>query len=412
MGQIADSINRMLGEVQEQTSTSEAFGRGFAGKMIDNTMGLPDAFASVMANRNLQKVGDVIGQTAGAIRTGDFSQFQRPQAPMEPLSNVDVFPQLTQDDVFGMAQNAGELAGGVRTGNFNEMTPSTIAAQQQGQRTALTQEQHPIASALGQGTGTAAMLLSGKAPSLTAARNARFTPSGGIPDARALVPYQTPGLQRLVTDIFRSKPVQSLGGFAKKAGETGLEGAMVGILEGGDPAEMALYGAGAQGAGSIALALMPTSKGGALKFGATMFGLTALARYGQEFGLGENNWWDALDFTYEKAKYLLLAGGLSGIAGLGRINNSALRDNLPVFAEAITQIPRGTALSFINEYTKDESVQAVADKMVSDPNYFGDTARRRIERALNNEDISISETIDGLLEDDSEFSRRFNSLGQ
>lgn len=405
MGELADRMRAML---EPETTATEAGARGFASKLLNNSFQMPNYIAGIVNRPSVQKLGDVLGQTAGAIRTGDFTQFRSPQAPMEAF-NAQPFQNLpTADDVYALAQRGGEAAAALTNGG-GQFTPMDTALNQQQNLSRQMQSEHPIASASGSALGTAAMLTGGRAPSITAARNMRLAPNGKIPNARALVPYQAPGIKRLFTDILRSKPIQNLGGFAARVGETGLEGAAVGVMESGDPVEMALWGAGSQAAGSTLLSVMPTTAKGALGFVGTVAGLTVLARFGQEFSPGENNFWDALDVPFNKAKYLLIGGILSGMSGMGRVNSRSIQDNLPVFAEALSQIPRGMYLSFINDYTKDDTVKTVMDQISVQPDYFGATAQRRIERTLNNGG-SLADEMQSLMEDSREFREAFNQL--
>jgi hypothetical protein len=319
-----------------------------------------------------------------------------------------ILPTPTSNDVFAGAQMLGEGAGALTTGDFSQMSGFGEAKANQAQIDAQMQENHPMANLAGELTGSAATLVTGKAPfskPLARGREAQIATKEIKNALNAASRYSSakPGVQRYLSGVWDNLVKKGVTPAMGRAAETGLEGAIISTLEGGDPMETAAYSAGSQLAGSTILSLMPTNEKNALRFAGAIAGMWALARFGQEFAPGENDLFDAADFSFEKAKYMLLAGTLSGIAGAGRIRGE-FGNNFPVFAEAMTQIPRGAAVSMINRVTQekeegDDTTETVLRKLSTNPDYFGENVRNRLDRAIRND--NFGEELDKLMQNDS-----------
>ncbi len=204
----------------------------------------------------------------------------------------------------------------------------------------------------------------------------------------------TVGAKQLAKDIFQSDRVRSLKRAAGKAAETGIEGATLAILNEGDPVEVAGWTAGGQLVGSLGLEAFPPTRRGLFNFAATTGALAVLLRYGQEFSPGQNNFWTALDQSFEKMKYGMIAGLAGSVMGAGRVGTAqdassfarSLQRNAPAVADSITAIPRGMVVSMTNELLKDGDEKKVTalEKMAQNPEAFDEAVRNRVNRAIKN----------------------------
>jgi hypothetical protein len=101
----------------------------------------------------------------------------------------------------------------------------------------------------------------------------------------------------------------------------------------------------------------------------------------------------------------LTAGLMMGVAGTGRLTSKAM----PVFADQFTAAFRSGTISVINDMQQDPAAQRIVQRLSVDPNYFGPTAGRRLERAFRNPNISISGVIDDLMEQKA-FRQKYEAL--
>lgn len=395
--------------IQQEPGFMETLGRAGVEQFLNNVLNLPNLVNQGLSNMNpIPQVAGAAQEVMQQIGNKDFNAADIARASQPRQQERIATP--TANDVFAGAQMTGEAAGALRTGDFSQFTGFEGAQQQQSDISQQQREQRPITAGTGRVLGSAASLLAGRAPLARAARDARLSGRAATSASTNL----SPGTRKLFSDILSSSPMQKLSRGLGRAGETGIEGATLSILEGGDPLEVAAYGAGGQAAGSLALTLFPPTRKGLVNFAATTAGLAALARLGQEFSPGGNNIFEAIDTAFDKTKYALIGGLLSGVAGAGRIRSGSFADNLPVAAEAITAIPRGAALSFINDVVSeqergDNTTLSVMDRLSTDPDYFGPAARRRIEVAMRSGKKSVSKEIERLMKN-RKFRQKFEEL--
>jgi predicted phage tail protein len=213
--------------------------------------------------------------------------------------------------------------------------------------------------------------------------------------------------------IWNSKLAEKTRRGFMRAGETGLEGAYIAMLNEGDPVETAAWAAGTQTVGSLLMTASGTKTG---------LGLTAAAAIGMTFHQmlkdatpgGKDYILESIETSYQHLTALLIAGGMATIAGMGRAP-ARFQQNMPEIADMLTAVPRGGVLSFISEMNdprKDtETMELVYSQLARDPNYFGPTAARRLDRAARVEDVSIEDTINNLMEV-PKFRRQVDELQQ
>lgn len=396
---------------QEEIGIGETIGRFGLARLLDNFLGIPED----MANIQKQGIQSLAQEGRSGMATFPGASFirglqQRIQAgPLPEEQRIDL-PLPESQDVFAGAQLAGETAGAVRTGDFSQFTGFGGAVEQQQARQQMAAEQNPLASQIGTASGDVATLLTGRPRLATAQRNARLRGAGQVRRGTAAPSRISQQVKSTVDDVWRSGSIKSLRRAAGKAAETGIEGAVISILNEGDVQETAAVGAGSSLAGSLALHTFPPSKRGLVNLAGTAAGLWALNRLAQDFGPGENDVFEAVDFAFQKIQYALIAGMLGAAAGAGRVGTGpeatqigrALARNLPDVADAITAVPRGAALSFFNEYRKAsgqdrQQIDSVMQTMAQSPDRIPPDARKRLDRAMKKGDQSITDTVNSLM---------------
>lgn len=249
-------------------------------------------------------------------------------------------------------------------------------------------EQAPVATITGDVGGDVATLMTGRAPL------ARYVPRGGPRHARGLSALP-PGLRRTLDDAARGFTRNLSGGLAKAA-ETGLEGATLAILNKGDPVETAFWAAGGQAAGSMLLHLATKPQTRLIPY---VVGTAILTQAFTAVGPGERNFFE----SYDKAINGLIAtaglGVLAAAAGAGRISGRRAQD-LPKITDAINAIPRGAALSLLQDLTAardkgDDTLFQVLEKTAAHPDAFGTDVINRLNRAFI--DGKIATEVDSLM---------------
>lgn len=379
--------------VEPERRAGRAFGRAALGQYVENLLNVPNALLQLHNIGRVPLAEDGIGidpewGQAGFIDRTRMSMESAPRIPVPDREQIFAYTGVNSEEM--------------REGDFSSVGEIPQRLNEEEVISASDAVNHPLATALGEGVGTAATLLSGRAPLAVGSRNARMV-NGMADETLSGLSKAAPGFRRLANQIWDSAPVQKLNRGLNRAVGTGYEGAVVAMLEGGDPIEMGAYSAGAQMAGSMSLTLFPKTKKGLVGFASMIAGLTAFHRQSQEFSTASESIFDAVDFAFDKTALFITLGAVSAFTGMGRVPNGAIKENLPVVAEAITQLPRGAVLSFIHDMSQEEkdgtnTTSTVMEKLMRDPDYFGPQARNRIERALMSETQSISAVIDELMQ--------------
>lgn len=447
--------------VQETSIPGGAMGRGFAASAIDNALQIPEA----MLRRGIvQPINDALrpvvkaGETAAAFATGDFNQFsQDPRfTSANPFHNnnvidlppreQNVIPQITSNDVFAGAQVAGEKAAQIAQngpGQFNPLnqliadftgkdprfansnqppiTPFNQARDQQAAITQAAQEQSPMAFATGDIFGDIATI-TGMRQGTVARRNAlrdlarmRADNLARISAERTGSNFQQARSVRNAVDKFlqNSSGLRGARALTGRSVEAGLEGATIAMLDGGDPEQLFGYSAGTQMAGGLMLSgLTSLTRGGipnaSIKLAAAAGGLTAIIQSLKSAAPGGDDFiLPSAESAFNKLTAGLALGALAGIAGNGRFPIRAI----PEVSDALTSLTRNGVQSVINEVARDSSAELVLNTVTSNPDKFGPKAQRLIFRAIQNPDVSLSDTIDGLMKN-REFRSAMESLSE
>jgi len=408
---------------QRQNATSMgAFGHAAANRYFGNIANIPDVVGNLAArsvNQAADAMPDFMRPSSYAAPTGDVRQFEQ-RNPMIPVPQVgqEFVPGPTASDLMGLAQRGGELAGAIRTGDFNQFRPDAAAQQQA--RTEAFAEQNPVATALGNISGDVLTLITGRQP--IAAGRGRANLLADVMSKRAastakpiqVAPTVSAALKTVTS---QSKGARTLLNRLGRAGETGLEGFTIAALNGqADPVETMAYAAGTQAAGSLLLSGMGGLFSGGvgkvgLKLGASAVAMGAITELLRSGTFGTDDPVGSLATGFDKVLLGLAAGTVSAAAGMGRVTKGFPVRAIPDFADVITSMPRAATLSVLTSIQEDPAAEAVVNKMASNPEYFSPAELRRLERPFKDANYSLSGVIDGLMKD-REFQKKFEAIGQ
>ncbi len=169
--------------------------------------------------------------------------------------------------------------------------------------------------------------------------------------------------------------------------------------------ELAAYSAGGQAAGSIMLSGISAisgnggigSKSGRLLLAAGGVGALLQMVKSATPG-GEDSVIDSIESGFNKVLGGLALGALAGISGAGRITSRFPVRAFPDVADGITALQRGATISLLKEAVNDPTAEKVINKLSRDPNYFGPSATDRLRRAMQSERVSLSKTIEELMQ--------------
>ena len=221
-----------------------------------------------------------------------------------------------------------------------------------------------------------------------------------------------PGTARLANRALNSKAMRTVARGAGRAAETGLEGAVLSILNEQDPFEVAGYAAGGQMLGSAGLAgTKGLLRGGPLKAGAKI-GMAAVAT-GSLVQLaksatpgGRNFILESLETGFDKVKWGLAVGALGGMAGGGRLRGQRWAEDLPRLTDAMATLPRGAMISAIRQWRdadergEGEAIERTLERLGADE-FFGEETTRQLRRAFEQE--RLGEEVNRLLDTDENF---------
>lgn len=421
----------MVGNREQQRQAVDTSGsamlQGMASRLAGNVANIPDVLANMAArgvNTAVSNLPDIAKDVITPYQqpaSRDVRQLQT-RAPLidVPVIGQEFFPGPTGADLLGLVQRGGEVAGAIRTGDFNQFRPDASAQQQA--RTEAMQQQSPTSFWLGQIGGDVMTLMTARAPiasargqsQLAAISAAKAAEKAGTP--LALAPSVAAALKSATVN---SKTTATLLNRAGRAVETGLEGFALAALNGqADPIETAAFAAGTQAAGSVLLSGMagllsggPTKAGTKLAISAVAIGaLMQIFKAATPAGDGSPvEVLSSLDAGFNKVALGLAAGVVSGAAGMGRVTNRFPVTALPQVADMITSMPRAATISVLTQILDDPAAEAVVSKISTDPGYFDPASLRRIERAFVDENVNISTTIEELM-NNREFRQKFEAL--
>jgi hypothetical protein len=368
-------------ELSRQPGPGEAFSRFAVGKFADNALAIPD-----------------LAVTAGARLLTGQPMFDREIEGVDPKLNQGMpLPKLGERVL--PIPRVEDLAAGARAipGILEGKPPGEAFQAGQQDQTAYDEslrEAHPFASGAGEISGDIATLLSGRA----GGRALKGKPAQGIPTSRALVPYIEPGLRKYLDEITQKVVASKLPRGLSRAAETGLEGAVLAVLDEGDPVQTAALAAGSQAAGSLFLTMAKPLVSSTPRLLSTIaLGTVAIQWFKQATPGGQDRSLESFETAVFKVLPTVLLGSVAAAAGFGRVSGP-LKENLPKIADAITGIPRGALVSVIEDLSKDETGETtkVLETFTADPGAYGPGAMLRLQKALD--EGSFGQEVRALME--------------
>lgn len=361
---------------------------------------LNGALATPSASGDLLAAGGALVEGLSAPLAGepmDFrARFQQQQQQF-PASLLRAIPRPTvQDIAAGIRSVPSMLPGGESPGAAYARNRDQIDIEEQQLRNA-----HPIAGFAGDISGNILSLITGKAPMARRILQVEDRIAPKVADMAfggAVKPAVQPGIRRTLDRALNAEGPRHLARGAMRSLETGLEGAVMEVMndKNADPIEAAALSAGGQAVGS---ALLEGGKGllsgGMLKAGGKV-ALTAgsIGAMWQLFKAatpgGRDRVLESLESGFDKVAFSIMLGGLAAVSGAPRYRDTKLAEEIPWLVEGLSSVPRGVSLSLISRYAHadPEEQQVFGDtlhELSRNPEYVGNSPQERaIVRAIKN----------------------------
>ena len=278
-------------------------------------------------------------------------------------------------------------------------------------------EAHPIGAGAGDVMADVMTVVTGRTPIVTAKRNARL---GKMKQPQAPVKEMDPGFRKWADQkINQYKDWFKTSGY--EIAETGVEGAVLAALQDEDPLMGAAFGAGTQSVSNLSqhiweeipdLGMKPGLTRTGTKAGITAFGIASLVQVFKELTPGgRDRILESEESGYRKAAVAMAVGAMTQAAGFGRPSKTQL-DDLGLLVDTWHSARRASVMSLVSEMENDDSgdVARVWTQMAQDPSYFDTTANRRLTRAFEDDEISMTGAIESLMEADRKFRRKVIAL--
>ena len=230
-------------------------------------------------------------------------------------------------------------------------------------------EQRPGATAVGQFAGDAATLAMGRAPFVRPSGGGVFDQQIGSMLTRYVTAARGPqasALRRTSANIVNSDTFRNIARGAGRAGEAGLEGAAMSLLQNGDPLETAAFAAGGQAVSSLggelfedAVNFLPgkTFKGKLLSAAASAAatgGILQLLKSAMPGG--EDNVIESLESGFNKAMLAIALGGALDLVGRRPSGGGILRE-FPAIADAMQTLPRTGIIKLAQAAASDPEIE-------------------------------------------------------
>lgn len=330
-------LRERLGPAEQTDPWFDEFLAEGARTALNNILGLPGAMAA-----GFDPDGEV-SQRLGTVGEGAF------QKPTEGFTRM---PTASELEAAGRSIPA-LVPGGQSPGERFTQEQLGVDARIRGSRA-----EHPMATTFGDITGDIATLLGGRQPIARLVQRAETRAVGSRPSlyfGRA-TPEAARNLEFVWQRTANTPAMRKLYRGLGRSAETGFEAAVLESLKGDDPLESAAWAAGGQLGGSALLEGMkhlftggPVSAAGKLTIAAATTGglmqlLKSASPGGQDYIL------ESLESGFDKVKWGLALGVLSGAAGAGRLRDTQWADRFPEIMDAIAATPRGFSLSILEEW--------------------------------------------------------------
>lgn len=200
------------------------------------------------------------------------------------------------------------------------------------------------------------------------------------------------GARAFASDIASSGAAGALARGLGRVGEAGIEGAALGVLQGGDPAELAAAGAGLQAVGSIANQARDLTVGAPGKLSlrnvaATIgLGTVALGLLYSATPFDEETSLDPLEWLSTNFDKVVTGAGLGiafGLAGRrGSTNPGTMGGYFPDLADALSAVPRTALLELVRESQNDEAIR----KAMQNASALGESDAKKFVSIVNSDE--------------------------
>jgi len=327
-------------------SASATFGIEAAETLANNLLGLPGGISKI--------AGTALAQGAAVLGAGNgtFSERVEQQKARAPASGLLAFPQPTVQDVGALVRSIPSLLPGGRKPSeaFTEESEAFAALSERRKRA------HPTAAAVGGVAGDVATIVGGRLPISRGAAKLEAKIAPKAPDAAfggARTAALDPGSARFADRIVNSKALRKLARGAGRSVETGFEAAVLEIVKGDDPLELAAMAAGGQMAGSMFLTVGEgLLSGGPIKVGNKILlagaGTAAILQMLKNVAPGgEDNFIANLNDGFDKVTFAVVLGVVSTLAGSGRLRSKKIGEDFPKITDALAATPRAATISIL-----------------------------------------------------------------
>ena len=395
----------------DSATFGEAATRGGATRLLDTTLNTFPIAGNIIASG--AAAARVAPETVSRLVTGQpidlgdrFSIARQEELNSFPSTLLQAIkpPMGTAENVVAGTEALMNIPGGL-LGNALSDEPLALGqrfdeSKARGRQVAAD---NPIATQIGELGADALTLATGRIP---------FASRIKARELRASIPRNLDAAtSRLSQLILNSPKMQALQRGAGRAVETTIEGAVLGAINDGNPLEVAAYSAGFQMAGSSLITLTR----GALRHPVrAAVGAIVAHQVGKSLFPGGNDFiLPTIEEGFDQVTTGMVLGVLAGAAGAGRLRNSAAAERLPKTIDALTAVPRGAVISLVAEMTGDRSnnIERVLQQYVENPEFFDPKVRNRIEQAISDDTMSLSDTVNSLIDNDSSFAAKIDAIG-
>jgi hypothetical protein len=300
-----------------------------------------------------------------------------------PYANVD-------DIAAGMRGVEGLLQGEDPREAYNRARENIDLAE--GARTAA----RPTSTFWGNVGGDVASIVAGRVPIASAVVKAAPTPRM-LARVRAQTEALPPGPQRHFKRMMNMPFMSELKRGVTKAGEVGLEGATLALINQGDPISTGAWAAGGQAAGSLALSLIHHPVRGLGALGAGIVGWQMLKELVPG---GRDRILESIEHVIKHATWGTVLGGAAGLLGAGRYRGSGLSKtfgaeyarDLPKYAEGVNAALRANPISIIEQINNDMKagkpiLGPVLENLSNNVQAFTDAELSRLSKAMEGSDL-------------------------
>jgi hypothetical protein len=376
---------------EEGMTDIELTGQKAGRRFIDQTLALPSHAGELLAH------GGAAVRTAGGA-LGNYLSNQ-PQNLMQnynqnlnierqqfPASALSAIPTPTTADIMATGKTVQRLPEIVKGAPLKDILNEERLAQ--AEIDLQFAEDNPGVNTAGNLLGDMGMLLSGRAPFSKNLREFSTPP-------KRVAPEQTGAIRLEFQRWASGDKFQAVERGMRRAAETGLDAAALAILQENDPVKTALAAAGAQAAASTILQLTTTAINKPVP---TLVGAAVAWQVFTQAAPGiQQNVFTSIDNAIAKALGVVGIGMFAGIAGLGRLPKPT-QDNLKLISDSLTAGARVPMLSVLGDLMTEkeqggDTLAKVMKQYQINPDYFGPVSRRRLERAMENEKISLLDEI-------------------